>query len=192
MMPRLSNSQKIMYGRFVTDFPFCMACGCHGKNDGDEIDGTWPVDYYRHLENAHIVGGSGRVAERGSIVRLCKLCHDLSHDARIRDARGDYLPRLDQSHLLWLKYQWDRESYHRPRLQELSRLPLPRPAVPPPWFFRRSCRNLFQHHQVMLDREVCQVARQISYGHGSLKADSRQRQWANMIGLMLGNREVWS
>lgn len=105
MAGKLTAVDKKMYELFMSQFPFCMACG-------------WKPGMYskrwRKLENAHIVGGAGRRHDRRAIVRLCMVCHQLNHGASIvaegwevEVAGKRTLPTLSRENLLWLKQHYD-------------------------------------------------------------------------------------
>jgi len=91
-----------MYGEFAIVFPFCFACGS-SPTRRRLIDG-----YPQWLEIAHIIGGAGRTADRRNLVRLCKLCHDLSHGAKVKlENKEATLVGLPLGCLLWLKERHD-------------------------------------------------------------------------------------
>jgi hypothetical protein len=125
-MKRLTQQQREMYRPFKRDFPYCMACG---------IQNGWRgrFSYPRWLENAHIIGGAGRRADRRGIVRLCKMCHDLSHGERIRH-NGELLPRLTLGNILWLKLARDRAHFDPDYLGSLYHYRLPEIAEPDSFF----------------------------------------------------------
>ena len=107
-----------MYEQFASTFDFCWACGR-----------LWVFG----LENAHIIGGSGRTHDRRNITRLCGVCHKLAHGHTIRDQDGSKLPLLKLPHLLWLKARLDPEWYDVRYLKSLRikrREPLRQHRVP--------------------------------------------------------------
>lgn len=133
-MPKLTADDREMYAEFTSDFPYCMACGIP---DGTR-DKT--IDYPRHLERAHIIGGAGRVADREDIWMACKLCHDVSHGARIVVA-GKPLPKLRLEHVLWLKRVLDNDHWNRRYLATLAgRKTLPDIVPPPLWYQHQFAR----------------------------------------------------
>jgi len=128
-MAKLTAKQRQMYREFTCEHTFCWACGV----EPGQCHLLMSPDYWRHLECAHIIGGSGRVADRRAICRLCKLCHDLNHGCRIV-VDGKALPNLKLSHMLWLKHRHD-GPVDRKFLTSLSvSAILPRSAPPPKWF----------------------------------------------------------
>lgn len=138
-MARLTERQRAMYATFMLEHQRCFACW-HGGGFSREYDG-WP----RGLDNAHIVGGPGRRHERWAIVRLCKLCHALSHGDRIAAAAWDvglrYLPRLTQGNLIALKLEMDPSGVDMEALQSVSFKILPTAEPPHAWFAGQRAKN---------------------------------------------------
>lgn len=125
-MKRLTPSQRAMYEQFNRDFNFCWACGWHGSFRG------WMLP---KLDNAHLIGGSGRKADRRCIARLCMGCHRLNHGDRIV-VNGHALPTLNLQNLLWLKAHFDPDHYDPEYLMSL-RIKRAEPLIPEPlpdWF----------------------------------------------------------
>jgi len=122
---RMTVTDREMYSTFVALFRFCWACGAADPHRGDLF----------RLQNAHIVGGPGRRADRRAIARLCQRCHALNHGARIK-VDGIVLPHLMIENLLWLKMVFDNEYFDRAYLQSLrtKRLEPLVPVEPDEWF----------------------------------------------------------
>ena len=142
---RLTLAERTMYEVFMQTFTFCMACGINPKK---QIDKFFPV---RWLENAHILGGSSRTADRRNILRLCKLCHDLAHGHTIRDQNKEPLPNLSRANLLWLKHARDSEHFDLDYLNSISIGNMPTPEEPPAWFmseFERWQPDLYRNQTV--------------------------------------------
>ena len=135
-MKRLTNSEKEMYAEFTKDFPFCFAC--YWSEYANFRRWMFP-----QLERAHIVGGSGRVADRRDIVMLCNGCHLLAHGATIRKSpKQDALPNLRIDHLMWLKNRIDGEHYDRDYLCQLKQQnALPPVRQTPTWFQNEREKN---------------------------------------------------
>lgn len=134
-MKRLTAEQKLMYAQFALDFQFCFCCGINPKK---RIDSFFPA---RWLENAHILGGPSRTADRRSILRLCKLCHDLAHGSTIKDANKEPLPNLTRANLLWLKQARDGEHFDLDYLNSISIRRMPDPKCPATWFINEWTRT---------------------------------------------------
>ena len=95
----------------------------------------WRDWHLPRLEIAHIVGGSGRVADRRAINRLCAGCHMLNHGHSVR-LNGALLPVLTLEHMLWLKERNDPENYDLEFIKSLrikSHEPI-QPMILPGWF----------------------------------------------------------
>lgn len=117
---------RAMYAQFVNDNRYCWACILQPL-PGD-------LDYpTRKLENAHIVGGPGRKADRRSLTRLCKCHHDLQEGHSIRH-EGDLLPRLTRANMLWLKKRFDPVYYDVEFLNQCAIGTMPEPEAPDPIF----------------------------------------------------------
>lgn len=101
-----TEDQKRMYAEFAAEFPQCMLCGW-GMDRPWRTFRKWMIPA---VDNAHIIGGSGRSHDRRNIVRLCRGCHSLHHHHRIM-VDGKYLPFVDLEHLLWIKRAYDPEFY---------------------------------------------------------------------------------
>lgn len=145
-MRRLTVNEKRMFAIFMRQFRFCWACGYGKRNEPPMLvvdeDG---VEYYRTLQNHHIVGGAGRVHCRENLARLCSLCHDLYHGARVAHNKG-YLPRLQFNHVLWLKETIDPIFYDRKRLAVMSSFRIPTAVTIPSWYRRTFIRNRGKMH----------------------------------------------
>jgi hypothetical protein len=125
-MNRLTDSELQMYEDFMLKFRVCWACRWNGKPWRD-----WMVNT---LQNAHIVGGAARRADRRCIARLCAGCHRLSHGDVIK-VDGVRLPNLTLGNLLWLKRKHDPEYYDLDFLCELKMVKfLADPEELPEWF----------------------------------------------------------
>lgn len=101
----LTANERLMYEDFMSEFRFCWACGDRDRSQFG-------------LQNAHIVGASGRRADRRCIARLCQRCHTLNHGATIK-VDGARLPNLPLLCLLWLKQEFDPDYYDPVFLQSL-------------------------------------------------------------------------
>jgi hypothetical protein len=131
MPKRLTDDAREMFEAFTFEYPFCWACGIPDAPQWVEAIHI-RIDYPRHMERAHIIGGSGRVHDRRNLAMLCKLCHDLSHGATIR-VGSKVLPNLRLDHLLWLQMRFE-QRVDRPFLRELLRRPgLPTLRAVPIW-----------------------------------------------------------
>ena len=104
MAKRLTEPQKQMYAEFSAMFIRCWAC------EADPLPREFQTGPYDKLENAHIVGGSGRVADRRAIVRLCNAHHLLQEGNTLRH-NGDPLPKITLENMLWLKMVNDPDFY---------------------------------------------------------------------------------
>jgi len=123
---RLTPAQREMYEQFNRTFVFCWACGWCGQYR------SWMLN---RLVNAHIIGASGRRADRRDISRLCDGCHLLNHNNRIV-LGGQVLPSLSLPNLLWLKAHFDPDHYDPEYLMSL-RIKRAEPLIPEPlpdWF----------------------------------------------------------
>lgn len=103
-MAKLTQADKVMYEQFMAEFDCCWSC-------------LWPKikglsEWGNRLENAHIIGGPCRKHDRRVIVRLCSICHQVSHGANIRNKiTNEYLPKFGKAEMLWLKKKWDSEYF---------------------------------------------------------------------------------
>lgn len=100
-MPALTKTEKQMYAEFVNEYPFCWACRYQPLPDLDEIGVC-----FSRLENAHIVGGAGRRADRRCIARLCSVHHRIFDGDRFR-FKGWQLTKLTIGNIIWLKSRFD-------------------------------------------------------------------------------------
>jgi hypothetical protein len=85
---KLNKSQREMYREFNYEFTWCFACRIN------QLPWNW-----LGLQNAHLVGGSGRRADRRAIIRLCQPHHEIldnACDTGLTLANG-----------LWLKREFD-------------------------------------------------------------------------------------
>lgn len=109
-----------VYEEFANEFLLCWHCGW-------ALNTQSPTWHFAKLDNAHILGGAARTADRRNLCRLCEGCHRLAHGARVRRG-GKYLATIGISEMLWLKKYWDLKYYDREYLNDLRirRLPLAR------------------------------------------------------------------
>src|SRR3954467_6768319 len=93
-MRRTSEADKQIYDEFLSVFDACWACG-RGANDV-------PLDWWSAwgIDRAHIVNHP-RLEVRQVIAALCKLCHDNSHNKRVKTRSRVDWPVLERQHLLW-------------------------------------------------------------------------------------------
>ena len=94
--------------------------------------GRWMVN---KTDISHIIGASGRRADRRDIVAQCSGCHRLFHGDRII-LGGHALPTLNLQNLLWLKAHFDPDFYDPQYLMSL-RIKRAEPLTPEPlpeWF----------------------------------------------------------
>lgn len=125
----LTKTESEMYDQLQVEFPFCMCCGIP-KNAS-----LYTMDYSRWLENAHILGGTGqRKTDRRNLLRLCKLCHDLTHGHTIKDKNKNQFPNLTRKNLLWVKQRQDPEHFDIKYLDSIGIQNMPTPEEPPAWF----------------------------------------------------------
>lgn len=150
-MSRLTAQERDMYEQFTREFPFCYACFWSKVS-------KWRTWHRPELHRAHIIGGSGRRADRRDIVMLCEGCHRLSHGATIKafasyaqqaaatlgeDVKPIRLPNLRLDHILWLKHKLDPEHYDRNYLCEIKQVKAIPPARPTPeWHRKERARRL--------------------------------------------------
>ena len=125
MARSLTSADRAMYKAFVSQFQHCWACRFQRL---PRITAGFPLD---RLENAHIVGGSGRRHDRRAIVRLCKLHHMISHGETFTECRS---ANVTLENLLWLKRHYDSENYDLEYIKGLrikSHEPIePQPLLP--------------------------------------------------------------
>lgn len=100
-MGKLTTQQKQMYTDFKREFRFCWVCKYQPL---PKIDMGFP----NVLECAHIVGGSGRRADRRCIIQACKIHHMLFDGHSIRHGQK-LLPSINIHQAVWLKQQFDPE-----------------------------------------------------------------------------------
>ena len=129
-----------MLDNFASEFVFCWACGCPDRWTPETMTppNGWRfvsrIDYPRHLEIHHLVGGAARTPhDRRNLARLCKLCHDLAEGLTVRWV-GRIIPNLRLDHRLWLKHRSDREFYNKRFLRTLRPKVMPPLRKPPAWF----------------------------------------------------------
>ena len=103
----LTKAQSKMYGQFVSEFPFCWACAIQPIN----IRELGVPGWLNRLENAHIVGGAGREADRRAIIRLCDAHHRAQHGERLPFSKTMVVFGLNIENMLWLKQKFDPEFY---------------------------------------------------------------------------------
>ena len=94
---------KQMYAEFSEFFPFCMAC----EFQPVPVRELGLQGYMNRLENAHIVGGSGRRADRRCIVRLCNAHHRAQEGERLPFTKEVVLFGMNIENMLWLKRNFD-------------------------------------------------------------------------------------
>jgi len=124
----LTPEQSEMYAQFAWEFQSCWACGIDPSR---QICRHWPA---RCLQNAHILGGPSRTADRRNILRLCLLCHNLAHGHTIRDKDRNPLPNLTRENLLWLKESRDPKYFDLDYLNSISIRLMKEPEPVPFWF----------------------------------------------------------
>ena len=109
-MKKLTTEQKAMYEEFVRKFPRCWGCEFQKLPTLGSIGFSW-----NKLENAHIVGGHGRRADRRAIVRLCMVHHKLFDGERIahydQAGKRKQLKPMDIHEIMWLKKHFDPKHY---------------------------------------------------------------------------------
>lgn len=141
MPKRLTTEQTLMFKQFMEEFTACWACGWRLEL---YLSRDWMIS---RLENAHIIGGSGRKQDRRNIARLCSGCHRLSHGDIIRIA-GEPLPKLTLGNILHLKQEFDPEFYSPDYLIDIKiGVFLPEPEKLPYWFCQS--RERFRPHWEM-------------------------------------------
>ncbi len=133
------DKAKKMYQQFVDEFPYCMIC-LWSLRDRRR---NW---HFAKLDVAHIVGGSGRIADRRAIVMLCAGCHRLSHLDTIKITEGGEtirIPNLRAENLVWAKSIHDPENYDLEYLKSLRyRSDAPDPEQPDEWHLKAACKNV--------------------------------------------------
>lgn len=134
----LSRESREMYEEFMAEWPCCMMCGW---GDGRRREFRyWMIP---RLDNAHIIGGSGRRHDRRCIVRLCAGCHRLSHGDKIK-VDGRALPNFGLGEMLWLKRERDVDYFDLEYLAGLKIGALPDIVEPHTWFIEQwNMRNLW-------------------------------------------------
>ena len=118
MPKRLTKTESDMYLTFRETFPFCWACRV------EHLPNVYYHGSWRHLtqelDAAHIVGGSGRTADRRNITRLCRIHHGAQHGTLFRATRSTPLPRvLTLGNMCWLKQRFDTEFFDLEYIQSL-------------------------------------------------------------------------
>ena len=107
MGSKLTAEQRAMYAQFISEFDFCWLCNYQRLHPSvANLHAGW-----NPLENSHIVGGSGRRADRRSILRLCRLHHMVFDGHTIRAGNGKALEPITIENALWLKQSCDEEFY---------------------------------------------------------------------------------
>ena len=139
-MAILSKRDRDTIDQFRAEFQFCWACGCPDgfnalmEREYPDYPGVEYVDYPRHLELHHLIGGAGRKHDRRNLSMLCKLCHDVVGSYQVRRENGILIPSLRLDHMLWLKHRLDTEDYDRRYLWSLRPKSMPPARRPPQWF----------------------------------------------------------
>lgn len=107
---------------------WCWACG-RGHEEKHRPRG-WAGPWL--IERAHIIRAM-RIRSRFLVVLLCTICHKVQHGERlIIDGKRWPLPKLEISHLLWLKLHRDPAFYRREYILRVSkRKYLPMASRPP-------------------------------------------------------------
>ncbi len=132
MVKQLTDDEREMFQQFTADYPMCWACGVPEKPSWVETTHGKP-DYPRNLERAHIIGGAGRIHDRRNLAMLCKMCHDITHGARIFTGK-EYMKPLRLDHILWLQYRME-GCVDRKFLRSISvSIFLPRLTPVPTWY----------------------------------------------------------
>ena len=104
---------------------WCWACG-RGERD---VPPGWYGPFL--IERAHIAR-KPRARDTRVVVLLCSCCHRTSHGDRIiLNGNRWPLPKLEVEHLLWLKFNRDRDQYDRPFIQSKTVRILPNMIAPP-------------------------------------------------------------
>lgn len=99
----------------------CWACGAGCWDAPDD----WHAPFL--IERAHIVANPRR-EDRRAVVMLCSRCHRVQHGEQIV---GCDLPKLELSHLLWIKRFADRAWFDLEFLAKNHIGALPTPERPP-------------------------------------------------------------
>lgn len=138
----MDKKVKNMYEVFMSQHRFCWSCGVQPRSGQFWGDFSPGLEYPRNLENHHICSGAGRVNVRENLARLCKLCHDLYHGARVR-VDGSLLPQLTFENLLWLKREFDVRNYNPVMLAKFRHRNVHDPEPLPAWQVAEYRRRMF-------------------------------------------------
>lgn len=95
-MSRLTPAERRMYAEFCQEFTQCWACVVRADRRRDDDRQWWILDI------AHIVGGSGRRADRRAIARLCRPHHDVFDGTRHAGIKS-----ITLENVVWLKQEFD-------------------------------------------------------------------------------------
>ena len=119
-MNRLTKDQRTMYSEFCERFTTCWACDVERLPEIFYRSANWRW-LTQKLENHHIIGGAGRLADRRCIVRLSRIHHATYHGDCYRPTRKTPLVRvLTLENMVFLKQTFDPENLDLKFLQNLQ------------------------------------------------------------------------